>query len=173
MTRIHGFPPIVGARPVALVLGSMPSVASLGQARYYANPQNSFWKIMAALFWPDETLNYTQQSARLATHRIVVWDVLASCVRPGSLDSAIEMHNAVANNFLGLFTEYSSIESVFFNGRKAEQIYQRSVVADLQLLDRVLHYHSMPSTSPAMATLSFDKKLECWRELHRVVTTGP
>ena len=127
---------------------------------------------MAALFWPDETLNYTQQSARLAKHRIAVWDVLASCVRPGSLDSAIEMHTAVANYFLGLFTEYSSIKSVFFNGRKAEQIYQRSVVADLQLLDRELHYYSMPSTSPAMATLSFDKKLECWRELHQVVTTG-
>lgn len=127
---------------------------------------------MAALFWPDATLNYTQQSARLETHRIAVWDVLASCVRPGSLDSSIEMHNAVANNFLGLLIEYPSIESIFFNGRKAEQIFQRSVVTDLQLLGRELHYHSMPSTSPAMATLSFDKKLERWRELHRVVTTG-
>ena len=41
--KITGFKPVVGKKPVVLILGSMPSVASLERREYYGNPGNHFW----------------------------------------------------------------------------------------------------------------------------------
>jgi len=50
---LQGFPPLLGDQPRVLILGSMPSAASLHQQQYYGHLRNAFWPIMAALFdWP-------------------------------------------------------------------------------------------------------------------------
>jgi hypoxanthine-DNA glycosylase len=46
----HGLPLLVGDDPAVLILGSFPSRKSLERKQYYANPQNQFWRIMAAFF---------------------------------------------------------------------------------------------------------------------------
>ena len=44
----HGFEPVFDDRSRILVLGSFPSVQSRKNAFYYGNPQNRFWRVMAA-----------------------------------------------------------------------------------------------------------------------------
>lgn len=44
----HGFDPVFDERSRILVLGSFPSVLSRANAFYYGNPQNRFWRVMAA-----------------------------------------------------------------------------------------------------------------------------
>lgn len=44
----HGFEPVFDGRSRVLVLGSFPSVLSRANAFFYGNPQNRFWRVIAA-----------------------------------------------------------------------------------------------------------------------------
>lgn len=166
--RIEGFAPIIDTRAGVLILGSMPSVASLEKQQYYGKPQNAFWRIMGELFDCGPELSYRERCAGLADAGVGVWDVLASCVRPGSLDSAIDMRSAEVNDFVVFLREYPSIQHIFFNGRKAEDIFQRRIIAEIGAPGAV-SFTCLPSTSPAMATLNFAAKLERWRVVAKVI----
>ena len=54
------------------------------------------------------------------------------------------------------------VERVFFNGKKAEQMFVRFVKTSE--LGRKLSFVSLPSTSPAYAAMSFGDKLAHWRD---------
>jgi TDG/mug DNA glycosylase family protein len=167
--RISSFAPLVGAAPRVLILGTMPGVASLEQQQYYAQPRNAFWRIMGELFAAGPELDYTLRKRRLTEAGVAVWDVLATCVRPGSLDSAIVTGSEVPNDIAGLLLRFPLIRHVFFNGRKAEQLFQRRIA--LQLAAEADHYAytSLPSTSPAMAALDFAAKLQQWQVIRDVL----
>ena len=53
MTKVSGFRPVVGNSAKVLLLGSMPGVVSLEANEYYANPRNSFWRIMGNIIGFD------------------------------------------------------------------------------------------------------------------------
>ncbi len=163
--RIYGFPPIIDSRSRVLVLGSMPGVASLEQQEYYAKPQNAFWRIMAKLYDFDPQLPYPERVQFILRARVAVWDVLASCVRPGSLDSAIRTRTVITNDLVGLLSDYRAIGYVCFNGRKAEDIFRKQLARKVCAVRPEIRYICLPSTSPAMATLDFDAKLGHWRAL--------
>ena len=93
-----GFPPLIDEGVDTLILGSFPSVASLGKAQYYAHPQNQFWRLVgAAIDEPLVELDYAVRLRTLLAHRIGLWDVIGSCVRKGSLDANIR--NSRHNDF--------------------------------------------------------------------------
>ena len=160
MTPSAGFPPI--ARPDAriLILGSLPGERSIREQQYYAHPQNAFWRIMAALY--DFDGEYKERTAQLCERRIALWDVLHSSVRPGSMDADIRTATARPNDFAGFFTRHADIELIAFNGRKAEQLFQRFV--DQREVAAGIRRASLPSTSPAYASMPFSGKLAAWRE---------
>ncbi|QDU86758.1 Uracil DNA glycosylase superfamily protein [Pirellulimonas nuda] len=163
---IHSFPPI--ARPDArvLILGSMPGGASLAAREYYAHPRNAFWPIMGELFGAGPEKPYPARCQRLRSQGVAVWDVLAECVRPGSLDARIEPGSEVANDLAGLLDACPRIERVCFNGQKAEQAFARHVTPGLgDGVLRRLTLTRLPSTSPAHAGRTFDQKLAAWRVL--------
>lgn len=161
--RDVGFPPLAAGEPRLLLLGSMPSVQSLARQEYYGNPQNSFWRLMGELFAAGPELAYRERVARLTAAGVAVWDVVAAAHRPGSLDSAIEMSSVEVNDFGAFFARYPTVRQVFFNGRKAENMYRQRVLPDLPAQQRALLCTTLPSSSPAMATLNFAGKLERWR----------
>ena len=155
---LHGFPPIVDDGARTLILGNMPSVMSLGAQQYYANPRNAFWRITGAIFGFDADAPYAVRTAALTANGIAVWDVLRSCRRVGSLDSAVEPDSMVANDFGELFERYPDISRVYFNGAAAEKNFNRLVRVEPDF-----HYRRLPSTSPAQ-TMRYEDKLAAWRE---------
>jgi len=162
---LTGFAPVVGKQPRLLILGSMPSAASLAAGQYYGLPRNAFWTIMGALFSAGRELPYDQRLDILCDNGIALWDVLQACEREGSLDSAINMRSARTNDFSVFFKRHRSIRRVFFNGSKAAEIYRRRVLPEVQLDAPYLAHERLPSTSPAMATLTPAEKLAAWSVL--------
>ncbi|MDZ7886005.1 MAG: DNA-deoxyinosine glycosylase [Mycobacterium sp.] len=154
---LHGLPAIEQGSPRTLVLGNMPSVMSLASGQYYGNPRNAFWPITAKVLGFDATDPYEDRVAALIGHDIAVWDVLRSCRRAGSLDSAVERDSMVANDFGVFLRERPQIGRLLFNGAAAEANYRR-LVPDAPPVPSI----RLPSTSPAH-TMPFVDKLAHWR----------
>lgn len=167
-----GFPPIAGNGARVLVLGSMPSVASLAKEQYYGHPQNAFWPIMGRLFGAGPELPYDERTRVLVRQGVAVWDVLQSCQREGSLDTAIRRDTEAANDFLTFFRKHRQIHAVFFNGQKAETAFRRHVLDDLAVLQREIHFERLPSTSPAHAGRSLTDKLTVWKRVKQAAETS-
>lgn len=159
---IYSFPPIAAPHSHTLILGSMPGIMSLQMQQYYAHPRNAFWPIMGELLDFDPLAPYPLRTTALQNARIALWDVLQSCSREGSLDTAIDKNSIVPNDFAQFLAEHRHIERIFFNGATAETIFRRHVLPELenqgdwQLL-------RLPSTSPAHAALSIPAKTQAWR----------
>ena len=162
---IRSFPPVIGEAPRVLILGSMPGARSLAADEYYAHPRNAFWPIMAALLGFDAALPYRDRLATLTAAGVALWDVLQSCVRPGSADSAIQRGTRTANDFPLLFQRYPEIRLVCFNGAEAERSFQREVRPSLA--QPRFEAVRLPSTSPAYAALSLERKRVLWAEVIR------
>ena len=160
MTRppvLEGLPPILGDGARVLILGNMPSAMSLAARQYYANPRNGFWRITGEIFGFSADAPYHERVDAFFRRGVGVWDVLRSCRRVGSLDSAVDRDSMVANDFAPLLSSYPTINRVFFNGAAAEKNFNRlvHVTPDLQ-------YRRLPSTSPAQ-TMRYADKLAAWR----------
>ncbi|MEN8212983.1 MAG: DNA-deoxyinosine glycosylase [Pseudomonadota bacterium] len=160
---ISSFPPVIGANPHTLILGSMPGRASLEAQQYYAHPRNAFWPIMARLFDFDAQLEYRLRLEKLAANGILLWDVLKQCERSGSsLDSAIAPQSEIPNAIPQLLSAQPSIETLCFNGGKAWSSFRRHLLA--QIMERKSYqFHQLPSTSPANARMNAAQKLTAWK----------
>ena len=157
-----GFPPIADEAARVLVLGSLPGRKSLEMREYYAQPYNAFWRIMGELFGAGSSLAYPERLVRLRAHGVAVWDVLQAGEREGSLDSAIVPASIVVNDFNGFLERHRQVRSICFNGNTAALLFKRKVLPGLASEWAALERHSLPSTSPAYASLSFEQKLERW-----------
>lgn len=160
---VRSFPPLAGPDAQILILGSMPGVASLKAQRYYAHPQNRFWPIMARILDFDPELAYADRCQQLTANGVAVWDVLQECIRPGSLDSAIDTISAKPNDIRRFLLQQRSVRSILFNGSAAEQLFRRHVLPALDTPE-IPRLTRLPSSSPAHASLDFEQKLVCWRE---------
>lgn len=161
MTLIHSFPPSADASARILILGSMPGEESLRARQYYAHPRNAFWKLMGDLFDAGPELPYGKRTQQLKKAGVALWDVLASCVRKGSLDSAIAADSITANDFQVFFASHRNITHVFFNGTKAEHCFRKQVLP--ALIAQPLRFTRLPSTSPAHAARTYAQKRATWQ----------
>lgn len=160
--QVQGFAPVSAPDARVLVLGSMPGVASLKQARYYAHPRNAFWPIAAQVLGFDAALDYPRRLLALQAAGVALWDVLQACERPGSLDADIRHDTLVPNDFAAFLQAHPAITRICFNGGKAATLYRRHVLPTLP--DAALDYYDLPSTSPAHAAASYEKKLAAWTQ---------
>ena len=166
----HGFEPVFDKHSRVLVLGSFPSVLSRANAFYYGNPQNRFWRVMAACLGvpvpPNEgdalangepaTLDASIAAKRsmLLYGGVALWDVIESCDIKGSSDASIR--NVVPAR-IELITSNASIEQVICNGGTAGRLYKRYLQERTGLPAVVL-----PSTSPANAAWRLERLVERW-----------
>jgi len=168
-TVTAGFPPLIGARPRVLILGSLPSVRSLERHEYYGHPRNAFWPIMGELFGAFPEMPYCERTRIVTGEGLAIWDVLAASVRPGSQDSAIDVATATANDIAGLLRERPGISLVCFNGRTAEKLFRRLVAPHLESGSNTPQFRPLPSTSPAHASMRFEAKLARWHLVRNAV----
>lgn len=160
---LRAFPPVAKPDARILILGSMPSAASLSAQQYYAHPRNAFWSILSTITGVAADAPYSERLNSLIDARFALWDVLQGCERKGSLDSAIVDATSVTNDFALFISEHPYLERVVFNGAKAEQCFRRQVQLPPSMRD-ALEFRRVPSTSPAHASWSFQRKLEVWRD---------
>ena len=138
-----------------LILGSFPSTASLAAQQYYAHPQNQFWRILGEVIGqPLKDMDYPQRIAAVQDAGIAIWDVFASCERAGSLDTAIR--DAVPNPLAALGESAPVLRRICFNGGMAARRIREVEAMGFEAV-------VLPSTSPANATWSFERKLQAWR----------
>lgn len=161
MTVKRSFPPVVDADTRLLVLGSLPGDASLAAARYYAHPQNQFWRLMAAVVDVDlPALSYDDRLIALRAARVGLWDVVASATRPGSTDAAIR--DPVGNDLPGLVATLPRLAAIAFNGATAYRHGTRQLAGqDIRLIP-------LPSSSP-LHTIGLAAKSDAWIELRDVL----
>ena len=137
-----------------LILGSLPGEASLKQQEYYAHPRNLFWKIMCDVLETPCPDDYTDRVAMLLEHNIALWDVIESANRDGSLDSAIK--NEQPNDLSAFLNDHPHIDQILLNGNKASTSFKKHCK---QIENET---HSLPSTSPANASMTYADKLQKW-----------
>ena len=156
--RWQGLAAVADARTRALVLGSFPGVRSLQLQQYYAHPQNQFWRLLQAL-WPQHPQpareDYAGRCEWLLARGFGLWDVYDSCEREGSLDSAIRA--AQVNDFGALRQRCPDLKLALHNGGESFKHARQTEALGLTAI-------KLPSTSPAHASWSFEKKLQAWHE---------
>lgn len=162
--RVYSFPPIADEKSRVLVLGSMPGTASLKARQYYGNERNYMWRILYALFEgrePDEA--YEHRIAFALKHGVALWDVIAACDRPGSLDSDIK--DAVPNDVPGLLRDCPNVRTIACNGAKSHGELLKHYGDDPELAGR--RVLKLPSTSPIPTPKyrGLAERLEAWRAI--------
>jgi hypoxanthine-DNA glycosylase len=158
----RGFPPVLGPAPRILLLGSLPGQVSIAAGEYYAQPRNAFWIIMNALCAAGPDLDYAKRVAALKRAGVALWDVLHAAERPGSLDSNIVSASVEVNDIARLLARHRTITLIGFNGQKAAEIFRRHIEPELPP-NRIAQV-TLPSTSPAYASLHREQKLKQWRK---------
>ena len=161
LPTLQGLPPVISANAKLVVLGSFPSVASLASQQYYAHPRNQFWPILSALWGltGNDDLRLQPYEHRLAAaraHGLGIWDVYAHCQRQGSLDSAI--HGAQINDLAQLKAWAPGLRAIAHHGGESARSMRITQALGLPVVQ-------LPSTSPANASWSFERKLAAWREV--------
>lgn len=154
-TRLQGLPPVLGRATRLLVLGSFPGVASLQARQYYAHPRNQFWPLLGALWGMDLCAQpYARRLAEVRRRGLGLWDIYASCRREGSLDQAIE--DAELNDLHSLRRRAPQLQCVAHNGGESARAMKHVAALGYTVL-------KLPSTSPANASWSFERKHAAWR----------
>lgn len=161
MTRI-GLPSVSRPDARVLVLGSFPGLRSLEAQQYYAHGQNRFWLAIADVTGAAASAPYDARLAALVARRIALWDVLARCERPGSMDAAIVRASEEPNDFASFFAAHREVEAVCFNGRAAAALFARHVVPEDLWRGSGIEFIALPSTSPAHAALRPPQLAERW-----------
>jgi hypoxanthine-DNA glycosylase len=162
---LRGLPPVVGRHTRLVLLGSFPGAASLAAGQYYAHPRNQFWPLLSSLLGEELVpLAYAQRLQRLRVHGLGLWDVIAECRRDGSLDSAIR--DARYNDLASLRRRAPQLVAVAHNGGESARAMPLTGALGLAV-------YRLPSSSPANASWSFERKLAAWHAVFQACGLPP
>lgn len=155
----EGLPPLVDARTRLVVLGSFPGEASLAAGQYYGHPRNQFWPLVAAVLGgPADLITrpYDERCAWLLAQGVGLWDVHARCRRPGSLDA--DIRDAQPNDLRQLSAAAPGLRGLAFHGGEAARAMRHGAALGLPMF-------RLPSSSPANAGWSFERKRVAWQQV--------
>lgn len=152
--EIHMIEPVFDEKSEILILGSFPSVKSREEMFFYANKQNRFWKVLAAVLDKKEPKSVDEKKEFLSTSKIALWDVAAECEIVKSSDVSIKN---IKPNDINIILEKADIKTIYINGRAAEKYYNRYFKKNIAVKAVYL-----PSTSPANAAYSLKRLIGEW-----------
>lgn len=165
-SRIETLDPLAGPDSRVLILGTAPGALALQSGEYFAHPRNQFWRLLFAVFETDSAVTYQEKLEFLQARGIALWEVLESCERIGSSDSAIR--NEQPNDLPGFLSGHPRIRHVFFDSSAAHRFYFKyhPPLAGIE-------YGLLPSPSPAYASMTFEQKLEKWKAVKLAADSRP
>ena len=161
------FPPIAAADARVLVLGTMPSIASLAKQQYYGHPQNAFWPIMGRLFGAGRELPYEERKRILCE---TAWRCGTCCASVTAREASTrrsDVESESPNDFVAFFRDASGRFAHVLQRPESGNGISPACAADGRGLDREFRYVRLPSTSPAHAGRTFEQKLAAWRAVSR------
>jgi hypoxanthine-DNA glycosylase len=144
----HPFEAVYNKYSKILILGSIASEKSRELGYPYANPKNRFWKIMESLF-NEKIIDYKEF---LLKNKIALWDVIKTCSIHKSSDSSIS--DVIVNDINEIINE-SNIRTIFTNGKKATDLYNKYIYPKTNIKPIYLS-----STSPAHATKNLEQLVD-------------
>lgn len=156
--RLVGFSPFIDRHSNILLLGSMPSAASLQAGFYYMHPRNRLWKLVAASVNRELPTIADRKQAATELH-LALWDVIHACTRKGSLDS--QVRDVEPADIQGLLDDYPQINCIITNGKLASRLLKQYFTTI------AIPVYNLPSTSPANAAWSFERLRQCYCPLLR------
>lgn len=159
MQESYSFGPVFDRNSRILILGSFPSVQSRAAGFYYANPQNRFWRMIAAVYGEAVPATVEKKKALLLSHKLALWDVLERCEIQGSSDASIRAAVPVA---IETITATANIHRILVNGSAAAKYYARYLEPKTGIKAVCL-----PSTSPANASYRLERLVALWGEALR------
>jgi TDG/mug DNA glycosylase family protein len=155
--------------PHTLVVGSMTGAVGLRLAQYYAHPQNHFYSIMGSLLGFDhKEMSYDERIDAILSKGVCMWNVLSSCIRSGSLDSAIS--KPTSNDIESVLKKHPSINTIGLNGKWCYHYFNKNICKEQPYVQQLiqtkkLRVVSLISSSPAAAMKNAAAvKAEQWRE---------
>ncbi len=154
----ESIPPFINENSKILILGSLPSIKSREDGFFYAHPQNRFFKTLAAVFEEQESKTIRDRKAFLDRHKIALYDVIYECDICGSSDSSIK--NVVPIKLKELLKQYPNISKIYTTGKKAKALYDKYLLPNVEI-----EAISLPSSSPANATMSQAKLVEAYSQI--------
>jgi len=159
MTLKRSFAPVIDAHTRLLICGSLPGDRSLAAQRYYAHPQNQFWRLLSPVVGRDlQAMDHDARLAALLAAGIGLWDVVASATRTGSTDAAIRDH--AANDLTALAASLPDLRAIAFNGGTAAKIGMRMMHG----VGKSYALIALPSSSP-LHTIGIAAKQPDWLAL--------
>lgn len=147
-------PAVFDGQSRVLLLGTLPSPASRARGFHYGNPQNRFWRVMAALWDEPVPQDNAARRSLLHRHQLALHDVLRSAEIRGASDASIT--RPVAND-LSAILEVAPICRIFCTGGAAARLYRKHIEPTLGR-----SCVALPSTSPANARWSLDDLVEAY-----------
>ena len=125
---------------------------------YYGHSRNRFFKLLAAIYDEEEPISVDERKAFLIKHKIALYDVIYECDITGSSDSSIK--NVVPINVKDILKKHPSIKRIYTTGQKAKSLYDKYLYKESNI-----EAIPLPSSSPANATVSFEKLLAEYKRL--------
>ncbi len=159
---IEELAPIEDEKSQILILGTMPGVESLKQQAYYGHPRNLFWKLIAGVTGETAPESYDDKKKYLLKHKIALWDMCQACIRSGSLDSNIS--DEVPNDITSFIAGHHHLKAIGCNGRESARMFRKYRVG----IENVT-FIPLPSSSPANAGVSWEKKADEWSRLKEFI----
>jgi len=154
------FAPISNSDTTILILGTMPGDTSLEQGEYYSHPRNRFWKIISKITNRSTPQIYTEKIELLLELNIGIWDVAHKVKRMGSLD--MDIMDEEPNDLDDFIEKHKNLNIIAFNGIKSQILFDK-------YFDRKkeIKYFNLPSSSPANASIDFEKLCKLWSTIFR------
>lgn len=153
----HCFAPVFDTESRILILGTMPSPASRENGFYYSHPRNRFWRVMTAVTGEKSCPETPEEKREMALRcGFALWDVLSGCDIDGASDASIRSPQP---NDLDVVLSAAPVRMICTTGAAAYRLYKRFNA------DRTIEVLSLPSTSPANASMSLEKLIAVYMPL--------
>lgn len=157
----NGLAALIWSDSCVLILGSLPGDESLALQQYYADRRNQFWRILTGVYNEQLPNDYDSKVNFLRLKALALWDVTARADRMGSTDAKLQ--DAAPDDFPALLTAHRGLRLIVFNGKRAQELFERLVQPEITRLLYGLRIQRLPSSSSVWARETLEEKIAKWR----------